>query len=302
MLAAHIASKHSYYRTFLSLSLLRSEQKIISKILEVANANNLIRAVLLSGSRADPKIIKDSFQDFDITYIVTKLEPFVKDKHWIDVFGERLILQLPDEMTIGERDEHAFHFLMLFNDGNRIDLTLFPLDKVKGNFKQESLTKVLLDKDQLFGSLLPPADGDYLIKRPVEKEFLDCCNEFWWVNTYVAKGLCRKEITYAKQMMDVHVRAMFLKMIEWYVGTLTGFTVCFGIAGRHMKSYISPELYDRILSTYPDGRIENIWKALFAMEVLFDELAKEVALAVNFPYNQDEANNIIAYLNQKHKT
>jgi aminoglycoside 6-adenylyltransferase len=270
-------------------------------MLEVANANHLIRAVLLSGSRADPKIAKDSFQDFDMTYIVTELEPFVRDKHWIDVFGARLILQLPEEMTIGERDEDAFHFLMLFDDGNRIDLTLFPLDKVKAKFKPESLTKVLIDKDQLFGSLPASTDSDYLIKRPSEKEFLDCCNEFWWVSTYVAKGLCRKEITYAKQMMDIHVRPMFLK-IEWYVGMLSGFTVCFGIAGRHLKSHVSTELYNRILATYPDSNQENIWEAMFAMGTLFDELAKEVALVMSFQYNQDEANNIIAYLNQKHKT
>jgi aminoglycoside 6-adenylyltransferase len=279
----------------------RSEQEIISKILQVANANDCIRAVLLTGSRTDPKIVKDNLQDFDITYIVTELESFLKDKHWLDVFGERLIFQQPEEMTIGERDEHAFHFLMLFKDGIRIDLTLFPLDKVKKRFKKESLAKVLLDKDHLFGSLLSPTHSYYLIKRPTEKEFLDCCNEFWWVSTYVAKVLCRKEIIYAKQMMDVHVRTMFLKMIEWYMGTLTSFTVSFGIAGRHVKSHISPELYDRILSTYPDGNMENIWRALFSMGTLFDELAMGVGQAMNFRYKEAEANNVASYLDTKYK-
>jgi aminoglycoside 6-adenylyltransferase len=276
-----------------------SEQQIMGKILEVASSNDRIRAVLLTGSRADPNIAKDSFQDFDITYIVTELEPFVNNKHWIDVFGERLILQLPEEMTIGERDKNAFHFLMLFKDGKRIDLTLFPLDKTITKFTKESLAKVLMDKDELFGTVQQLTDKDYLIERPTEKEFVDCCNEFWWVSTYVAKGLRRKEITYAKQMMDVQVRAMFLKIIEWYVGTITGFTVSFGIAGRHMKSHISPDLYNR---TYPDSNIENIWRALFAMGTLFDELAKGVGLAMSFRYNEVEANNVIEYLNQTYKT
>ena len=280
---------------------MRSEQEIISKIVQVASANHRTRAVLLTGSRTDPKIVKDNFQDFDITYIVTELEPFLKDKNWIDVFGERLILQLPEEMTIGERDEHAFHFLILLKDGNRIDLTLFPLDKAKTTFKRESLAKVLLDKDQLFAPIQPPTESDYLIKRPTEKEFLDCCNEFWWVSTYVAKGLCRKEIIYAKQMMDVHVRTMFLKMIEWYVGAKAGFTVSFGVAGRHMTSHISPELYNRILSTYPDSKVENIWKAFFVMGTLFDQLAKEVGLVMNFRYNQEEANNVTSYLTAIYK-
>jgi aminoglycoside 6-adenylyltransferase len=173
---------------------------------------------------------------------------------------------------------------------------------VKTRFKKESLAKVILDKDQLFVSLLPPTESGYLIKRPTEKEFLDCCNEFWWVSTYVAKGLCRKEIIYAKQMMDVHIRIMFLKMIEWYVGAITDFTVSFGVEGRRMTSHISPELYNRILSTYPDSKAENIWKALFVMRTLFDQLAKEVGLLMNFRYNQEEANNVTSYLTAIYKS
>ena len=103
------------------LILVRSEQEIISTVLQVANSNHCIRAALLTGSRTDPTIVKDNFQDFDITYIVTELEPFLKNKHWIDVFGERLILQLPEEMTIGERDEHAFHSSYCL--GTEIELT-----------------------------------------------------------------------------------------------------------------------------------------------------------------------------------
>jgi aminoglycoside 6-adenylyltransferase len=48
---------------------MRSEKELISQILGLANTNDLIRAVLLTGSRADPKIVKDSFQDFDVTYV-----------------------------------------------------------------------------------------------------------------------------------------------------------------------------------------------------------------------------------------
>ncbi len=86
---------------------MRNEEEVIAQILHIANTDARIRAVLLTGSRANPNAKKDFFQDFDIIYIVTQLETFVKDKHWIDVFGERLILQLPEEMTIGEKDNHS---------------------------------------------------------------------------------------------------------------------------------------------------------------------------------------------------
>ncbi|HET9825194.1 MAG TPA: aminoglycoside 6-adenylyltransferase [Chitinophagaceae bacterium] len=274
---------------------MRSEEEIIRQIVEVANSNDRIRGVLLTGSRAEPNARKDPFQDFDVTYIVTQLDAFVKDKSWIDIFGERLILQMPEEMIIGNRDEYAFHYLMLLKDGNRIDLTLFPLEKLKTHFRPECFTVVLLDKDELFAKLSLPND-DHLIKRPTEKEFADCCNEFWWVSTYVGKGLFRKEITYAKQMMELPVRTMFLKMIEWYIGAKNGFAVPFGIGGRHMTKYISAELYNKILSTYPDSNIDNTWRSLFLMAVLFDELATQVASYMKLRYNKDEAVNVRQHL------
>src|SRR5579863_10205105 len=189
---------------------MRPSEEIKKLILEKAEKDSRIRAVLLNGSRANPKIKPDRFQDFDIVYIVTETESFLSDHDWIRVFGEILIMQLPAEMEFPKgQKKSSFAYLALFKDGNRIDLTLFPKNRLQSEFVIDSLTVLLLDKDNLFPHLQPASDSDYLIKQPSEKEFTDCCNEFWWVCTYVAKGLCRSEITYAKEMLEIPVRNMF---------------------------------------------------------------------------------------------
>jgi aminoglycoside 6-adenylyltransferase len=43
----------------------------------------------------------------------------------------------------------------------------------------------------------------YYIGRPSQKEFDTADNDFWWCSTNVAKGLWRKELPYAKYMLDV---------------------------------------------------------------------------------------------------
>jgi aminoglycoside 6-adenylyltransferase len=280
---------------------MRSEEEVIALILNVAICDDRIRAVLLNGSRANPKAIKDTFQDFDIIYIVSEINTFLNDHAWIDIFGERVILQMPEEMTFGDKDENAFHYLMLFKDGNRIDLTIFPVEKLKNEFKQDSLTLLLLDKDHFFEKLPPPGDKDYLIKRPTEKEFTDSCNEFWWVSTYVVKGLWRNEITYAKDMFEGPVRSMFMKIIEWHIGILTGFSVSFGQAGKNIKKYFSPSGYDKILSTYPDSNPYNIWNSLFIMTGIFSDIANQIAQVVDFNYNIDEDHKVTEYLKWVHK-
>jgi aminoglycoside 6-adenylyltransferase len=97
-------------------------------------------------------------------------------------------------MTFGGDDKDTnetigFHYLMLFKDGNRIDLTLFPIENFKTDLAFDSLTIVWLDKDDLFPNVPQSTDRDYHIRKPTEKKFLETCNEFWWVSTYVAKGL-----------------------------------------------------------------------------------------------------------------
>jgi aminoglycoside 6-adenylyltransferase len=207
---------------------MRTSDEIKEIILDKAKTDSRIRAVLLNGSRANTKLSPDNFQDFDIVYIVNQMDSFTADHQWISIFGEKLIWQMPDQMESLDMDQKKtdfFHYLMLFKDGHRIDLTLFPREKFETDFTPDSLTVVWIDKDNLFENIGQATDKDWLVRKPAEKEFRDACNEFWWVSTYIVKGLMRQEIPYVKAIMEGPVRKMFLKMTEWYIGVHTNFSV-----------------------------------------------------------------------------
>ena len=99
-------------------NLMRSEEEIYRLILSVAKKDDRIRAVVLNGSRANDKIKKDSFQDFDILFLVNELESFNCNPNWIDVFGERIIFQTPNSMKLYNHDvnldKEEICYLMLF--------------------------------------------------------------------------------------------------------------------------------------------------------------------------------------------
>jgi len=276
---------------------MRDEIEIKDLITGLAKSDERIRAVLLNGSRANPTVQPDDLSDFDIVFVVSHLKSFVSDHNWTDVFGEKLIWQLPAEMCFGNEDESiAFSYLMLFKDGNRIDLTLFPEDHFTTDFKLDSQTIIWLDKDNLFPEVSQASDIDYYILEPTQKEFTDTCNEFWWVSTYVAKGLLRNQVTYAREMLETVVRPMFMKMIEWKIGVENNFSVAFGKAGKFMSGYLAKDYYGNILLTYADAGIENNWKALFVMTELFVTASNEVSLKLRFQLNRSEQQNTIGYL------
>ncbi len=104
---------------------------MLDLILDTARDDERIRAVIMNGSRANPNAPRDIFQDFDVVYLVTDVAPFGDNPEWIDRFGE-----LHDPATAGRhggptaRRDGGFAYLMQFIDGNRIDLSIFPLDKL----------------------------------------------------------------------------------------------------------------------------------------------------------------------------
>lgn len=270
---------------------------MIELVLTYAENDERIRAVGLNGSRTNPNVPKDIFQDFDIVYLVTDMDSFMEDHHWIDLFGERIIMQTPEQMSMFPPELGGrFSYLMLFSDGNRIDLTLVPIEEKDLYCKEDKLTIILMDKDNCLPEVPPPTDEDYWAKRPSAEFFADCCNEFWWVSTYVAKGLWRSEILYAHEHINNILRPMLVKMLEWKVGIEHKYSLSIGKCGKYLKEYLSEKCWQELLSTYAGGSYDDVWRALFAMVNLFRSTAIFVADQLGFEYTSEEDERVTAYL------
>jgi aminoglycoside 6-adenylyltransferase len=275
---------------------MRSEQEIFDLILATARADDRIRAVILNGSRANPNAPRDIFQDFDVVYFVNDVASFTADHAWIGRFGELLILQMPELMADPPGEENGrFAYLMQFSDGNRIDLTLWPIAQLR-ELEPDSLSLTLLDKDGLLPAFPPPDESSYLPAPPTAKAFADCCNEFWWVSLYVAKGLWREELPYARYMFDQPVREQLMKMLVWYVAVKTGFRQNPGKCGKYLRRYLEPELWDLLEKSYAAAGYASSWDALFAAADLFRLTAKEVALYFAFDYPQGDDEKVSSHL------
>lgn len=275
---------------------MRSEHEMIELIINTAKSDDRIRAVIMNGSRANPNAQRDIFQDFDIVYLVTDVSSFRDDWTWINRFGELMILQMPEMMADPPpSNDGRFVYLMQFTDGNRIDLTLLPSAKFH-ELRRDSLSVLLLDKDGIVEPFPTPNESDYLPTPPTAKAFFDCCNEFWWVCPYVAKGLWREEIIYVKYHLDQVIREQLMKMLTWYVGVKTQFLGSPGKLGKHFKQYLEPELWAMLEKTYSDATYENTWDALNIMCELFRVTGNQVAEHFGFDYPRTDDEKVSAHL------
>ena len=275
---------------------MRTEAEILGLILEFARNQDGIRAVVMNGSRVNPNAKKDPFQDYDIACYVLDVKPFCGDLRIPQFFGELMILQTPEDMGDPEPNKDgSYAYLMQFLDGNRIDLSFHSLECI-ARIQQDSLSLVLLDKDQRIVPLPPPSDRSYLPAKPSAKAFADCCNEFWWVTPYAAKGLWRGELTYAHTVLDTFLRDQLLKMLTWYFGIQTGFKKSAGKFGKYLKAGLDDDLWQQLEQTYADANPENTWQALFAMGSLFRRAAQPVAEAFGFIYPEQDDERVTAFI------
>jgi aminoglycoside 6-adenylyltransferase len=275
---------------------MRDEHEMLTLILDYARRDENIRAVVMNGSRVNPNARRDPFQDYDVVYLARDPAPLIHNPEIVRYFGEILILQTPEDMVEPPpENDGSYGYLMQFMDGTRIDLSILLLERWH-ECVADSLSRVLLDKDGMIPNLPPPSDRDYLPRRPTAKLFADCCNEFWWLNPYVAKGLWRGELTYAKYIFDGPLREQFTTMLTWFFGVHTDFRVSPGKAGKYLRAGLDPALWAEVERTYPDADFNRIWDALFLMGELFRRLALDVAQAFSFDYAVQDDRNVSTFV------
>lgn len=180
---------------------MRTETEILNLLLQVAKTLK-VEAVALSGSRTNQKVQTDEFQDYDLVYVVDDIDNLTSDLSWLDQFGKRIIEQ---EVTLG----HRRLYLMLFEDGNRIDLTLCPKDHINEWVDSEAGFTVLVNEKGSFESY-SPSPQRFWIHPASETDFEKSCNEFWCVSAYVVKGICRKQVIYTTDHLKT-IRSRYKK-------------------------------------------------------------------------------------------
>ena len=268
---------------------MRTDQEILGLILETAKKLQ-VNAVAISGSRIDTKAPKDEFQDYDLVYVVDDIDNLTSDLSWLDQFGKRIIEQ---EVTLG----HRCLYLMLFEDGNRIDLTLCPKDYINEWVGSEACFTVLVDEKGLFESYFPSPER-FWTSPASEKDFEKACNEFWWVSAYVVKGICRKQIIYATDHLYGICQQELLKILAWQVASDRG-TVDIGKNYKYLFNYLLSEKEKEFSALLDFSSVEKITQSLFSTMNLFHSEAQILAQKMGFDYDKEVAEKMIQYAGER---
>ncbi|MCT6925335.1 aminoglycoside 6-adenylyltransferase [Metasolibacillus sp.] len=281
---------------------MRSEVEMFQLFSDFASQDERIRISVLEGSRTNRNIPQDHYQDYDISFFVTSMDSYLENDDWLQHFGELVFVQKPEDMELFPPDfENWFTYILYFADGIKIDLSLIPLTELKNYFQSsDGLVEVLLDKDKRISQEVIATDEKYWIQKPSARSFDDCCNEFWSVATYVAKGLRRNEFLFAIDHLHNNIRQELLRMMSWDIGIRQGFTFSVGKNYKFIQQHLAPEVYEKLLRTYTTAGIEQTWLAFELCCDMFRDISHEVAEKLGYAYPSYDK-NITAWIDNTYK-
>lgn len=270
---------------------MRTETEMLDVILKTAETLQ-VAAVAMSGSRTNSQAPQDEFQDYDVVYVVENLDELITDLSWLDQFGKRIIEQ---EVTLGNRRL----YLMLFEDGNRIDLTLCPKEHIKEWVDSEAGFTVLEDPNGLFEPY-SPSPQRFWTNPASAIDFENACNEFWWVSAYVVKGICRNQLIYATDHLYGICQQEFLKILAWQVASARG-KVDIGKNYKYLFQYLPAEKEKEFSNLLDFSSIEKLSQSLLATMQLFHREAQRLAQKLGFDYDKEVAEEMIEYAEERVK-
>jgi aminoglycoside 6-adenylyltransferase len=279
-----------------------SEKEVIDTLIQWAEHQPGVRAMLLTSSRAIPNAPTDVFSDYDVILAVREVQPFYEDRTWLEAFGPVLVVYRdPLEPYYGFPKSA---YVTQYENGPKIDFTLWPVEILQRIAAEPQLPdefdagyRVLLDKDHLTDGLKPPTYRAYIPTPPTESEYLDVVEGLFQEATYVAKYLWRDDLMAAKHFLDHFMKQEHLRpMLEWRLEIDHDWSVKPGLYGQWLKKRLSPDLWAELESTYRGAGLEENWEAMFRTIALFRKVAIEVGDRLGYAYPHDLDRRTVAYL------
>jgi aminoglycoside 6-adenylyltransferase len=278
------------------------EEAVVDRLIRWADSEPLVRALLLTGSRAERNAQRDALSDYDVIVLASEIGPFTSDDSWLQAYGGVLVSTHNSYPCCGIDVQTR---LTLYEDGTKIDYSLWSTMFLKEVSRQPQPPdvldfgyRVLVDKDNLAADLKPPTHTAHIPRKPNEAEFRALVEEFWLETSYVAKNLSRGELLPAKYSFDAVIKFNLLRrMLEWRVELDHDWSLRLGFMGRGLKTMLRPEALAQLESTFVGAQTEGNWRALFETVDLFRTTARAVAEGLGYSYPEEADRGVMTYLN-----
>lgn len=261
---------------------------MIDKIIDWAKNEQGIHAVILVGSRGAKKFF-DPLADYDLAIFCEDFTSYTSNQHWLSKLGR--VWVCVNEKVICEGKDYPTR-LVIFDGGIKVDFAFFSLDILQKLVSTSTLPPdydrgyvVLFDKNEITAKMPKPSYKGYGGQIPLESEFLNIIEEFWFEAYHVAMYLKRGDLWSAKFRSSGIQNDFLLKMIVW--NELSKNNDSISLAGKKMGSWVAKTTWEALYGVFARFDEQDSRRALLNTMDLFRHLSQETAQNFGFKYPQE---------------
>lgn len=268
--------------------------EIKKRILEHAEKDADIKAIVAIGSSTRKDVKADEFSDLDLFVVTSNVEKWHSGEY-PKLFGNVSISFI--EPTLGGEKE----IRCIYDDDKDVDMIIFTPEHFEALVK-EGAAECVMNRgyDVLYDSMgcaelleehIKPGRSNPKIS---EAEFVNIVNDFYFHNIWASKKLKRGELWSAKMCVDSYLKNRLLKMLELYRHKSCGVDVWHD--GRFLEKWAGAEIIEELKMCFARYDEEDVRNALIATCKLFEKTSEKFAAAEGFEYPAQAKNCAKAYL------
>lgn len=271
--------------------------KIVQNILQTANTDTSIRAVIAIGSSTRNDVPADEYSDIDLIVATDDIDVW----HSGDLprrFAEVKIMFT--EPTLGGGTE-----LRVMYEGYRdVDFIIFTprqlsvaIEDGTANYVMNRGYRVLYDAIGVEARLAEAICS--AVEPPVcsETDFLNRVNDFYFHEIWAAKKLLRGEMWSAKMCMDAYLKNHLLALVQWY--TVSKAPIDVWHDGRFLDTWAEAGICEELKGCFAHYDRQDMARALSTTHSLFSRLARDTAQMRRFSYPHEAERTADAFLREK---
>lgn len=268
--------------------------QIKRKILEYAESDDDIKAIVAIGSTTRSDVKADEYSDLDLFVVTVNTEPWFSGEY-PKRFGNVSISFIED--TLGGGKERR----CIYDEDKDVDMLVFTPEQFEAAIK-EGVAQWVMNRG--YAVLYDSMDFTSLLEKHItisvtapvmsEDEFSNIVNDFYFHNIWAYKKLKRGEIWSAKICVDSYLKNYLLRMIELYRSKVAGLDVWHD--GRFIDKWAGDEILSEISECFAHYDKDDIRKALIKTHELFARITRELAELEGYVYPDGAEKCAKAYL------
>lgn len=249
----------------------------LQTLIALAAKNPNIVAIGTEGSSNNPTLQPDTWTDLDVTLFCQ--DPAQENgATWIKALGEATLVQHLSHQQLFDASAQWECWLTRYPGTRRVDFKLAPAEDMTAYLAGDHLNGLVWRQGQ---PVEPPATdaGSHFLPVPSQAAYDATVNELVWIAGNVVKGLGRRNLLYANEQFNQHLRPQLLVLLAYRETLKEHGQFDTGVNGKNLWPRLTSGEKQMLAATYNQATLQATRTSLTQLLTFADQLIEAFAQA-----------------------